>query len=262
MKNHNPNNERIKRKYLVFIKEAKRQNEATVDAIAKALSRFEEYTKYRDFKAFHYEQAIAFKKFLSNQKNRSTGKNLSKATLNTTLGHLKRFFQWLSEQPGYKSRISYSEAEYFNLSEKDIRVATAQRPKSIPSLEQIRHVISSMPDNSDIALRNRAIIAFIILTGARDSAVASMKLKHIDLTTGCIFQDAREVRTKFSKTFKTYFFPVGNEILLIFEKWVAYLKEKLLYSHDDPLFPSTEIALGDNKLFKAAGLTYYLLARS
>jgi integrase/recombinase XerD len=36
-----------------------------------------------------------------------------------------------------------------------------------------------------------------------------MKLKHVVLTEGCVHQDAREVKTKFSKTFTTYFFPVG-----------------------------------------------------
>jgi hypothetical protein len=41
--------------------------------------------------------------------------------------HLKRFLQWLTLQPGYKSRSKYSDAEYFNLSGKDARVATARR---------------------------------------------------------------------------------------------------------------------------------------
>jgi hypothetical protein len=48
---------------------------------------------------------------------------LSKATLYATLSALKRFFIWLAGQPGYKSRISYSDAEYFNLSVKEIRIA-------------------------------------------------------------------------------------------------------------------------------------------
>ena len=65
-----------------------------------------------------------------------------------------------------------------------------------------------MPADTDIERRNRALIAFTLLTGGRDSAIASMKLKHIDLVDGRIIQDAREVRTKFSKTFTTYFFPV------------------------------------------------------
>jgi len=65
MKKHNPNNERIKRKYFAFLKEAKRYSEPTVDAAAKALNRFEVYARYRDFKTFHFEQAIAFKRHLA-----------------------------------------------------------------------------------------------------------------------------------------------------------------------------------------------------
>ena len=43
---HNANNERIKRRYFVFLKEAKRQSEDSVDAMAKALARFEADTRY------------------------------------------------------------------------------------------------------------------------------------------------------------------------------------------------------------------------
>jgi len=54
MTTHSSNNERIKRRYFSYLKEAKRQSEQTVDAVAKALNRFEVHSKYRDFKAFHY----------------------------------------------------------------------------------------------------------------------------------------------------------------------------------------------------------------
>ena len=201
MKKHNPVNERIKRRYFTFLKEAKQQSEPTIDAVAKALNRFEVYNRYRDFKTFHFQQAIGFKKSLAKQKGQQSGKPLSKSTLHTTLSQLKRFFQWLSQQPGYKSRIQYTDAEYFNLSDKDIRIATTRRPKKVPTMEQIKHVINTMSADTEIEQRNRALIAFTLLTGARDRAIASMKLKHVDLTTGCIMQDAREVKTKFSKTF-------------------------------------------------------------
>ena len=96
MRKHNAENERIKRKYLIFLKEAKRQNQASIDAVAMAISRFEKYTKVKNFKAFHFEQAVGFKKHLAKQTNQQTGKPLSKATLNSTLRHLKAFFQWLA----------------------------------------------------------------------------------------------------------------------------------------------------------------------
>ena len=217
MATHNADNERIKRRYFVFLKEAKRQSEDSVDAVAKALARFEAATRYRDFKAFHFEQAVAFKKHLAEQNSLTTGGKLSKATLHATLAHLKRFFQWLADKPGYKSRLQYSDAEYFNLSEKDSRVATARRGRSAPTLEQVRHVISLMPERTDIERRNRALVAFTLMTGARDSALASMKLKHVDIATGSVFQDAREVETKFSKSFTTYFFNVGDEVRQIFD---------------------------------------------
>ena len=97
MKKHKPVNERMKRQYFSFLKEAKRNSEPTVDAAAKSLSRFESYTRYRDFKAFHHNQAIAFKKHLAEQKGQQSGEKLSKVTLHSTLTQLKRFFEWLSD---------------------------------------------------------------------------------------------------------------------------------------------------------------------
>jgi integrase/recombinase XerC len=254
MKKHSPANERIKRKYFTFLKEAKRHSEPTVDAAAKALNRFEVYSKFRDFKTFHFQQAIAFKRHLAEQKGQQSGKKLSKATLHGTLTQLKRFFQWLALQPGYKSRIQYPDAEYFNLSDKDTRIATAKRHQKAPTMEQIKHVISKMSTDTEIERRNRALVAFTLLTGARDSAIASMKLKHVDLITGCVNQDAREVKTKFSKTFNTFFFPVGEEIYEIVAEWVSYLRDKKLWGNDDPLFSATRVALGSSRQFETAGL--------
>ena len=115
MTTHNADNERIKRRYFAYLKEAKRHSEPTVDAVAKALARYEVDTKHRAFKKFHSEQAIAFKRRVAEQRNQQTGEKLSKATLNATLAHVKRFFHWLAGQPGYKSRLQYSDADYFNL---------------------------------------------------------------------------------------------------------------------------------------------------
>jgi integrase len=254
MKKHNPVNERIKRKYFDFLKEAKGYNESTIDGVAKALNRFEVYTKHSDFKKFHYLKAVHFKRHLAEQKGQWTGKPLSKATLHSTLNYLKHFIQWLSREPGYRSLIQYSDAEYFNLSDKDTRIATAKRYQKAPTMEQIKHVINKMPTDTEIESRNRALLAFTLLTGARDSAIASMKLKHVDLAAGCVNQDAREVQTKFSKTFITFFFPVDEEIRRIVTDWVTYLRDEKLWGNDDPLFPSTRIEVGSSRQFEAIGL--------
>lgn len=254
MMKHNPENERIKRQYFAYLKEAKRHSEQTVDAAAKSISRFEEYTRYRDFKTFHFEQAIAFKRHLAEQTGRRSGEKLSKATLHATLKQLRAFFFWLAGQQGYKARLQYSDADYFNMSEKDARIATAQRERKAPTLEEVKYVIQTMPEENEIERRNRALVAFMLLTGARDSAVASMKLKHVDLKESCVHQDAREVKTKFSKTFTTYFFPVGEEVQRFVTNWLRYLREEKLWGNDDPLFPASRIVLGASRQFEVAGL--------
>lgn len=254
MTTHNPNNERIKRQYYTYLKEAGRHSEATVDAVAAALHRFEVYNKFRDFRSFHHQQAIAFKNHLTEQRAQRSGEKLSKATLHSTLAALKKYFFWLAGRPGYKSRFTYSDADYFNISARDVRIATATREQKSPTLEQVKHVLSTMPANTEIEQRDRALIAFTLLTGARDRAIASMSLKHIDLTEECIYQDAREVSTKFRKTFTTHFFPVGDEVRAIVADWVTWLRNGKLRGNDDPLFPATRVVVGSSRHFEAAGL--------
>jgi integrase len=111
-----------------------------------------------------------------------------------------------------------------------------------------------MPAGSEIEQRNRALIAFTLLTGARDGAIASLKLKHIDIAEGKLVQDAREVKTKFSKTFTTYFFPVGEDVRAIVAQWVNYLLTGKLWGPNDPLFPATQVVLGETRQFEACGL--------
>jgi hypothetical protein len=134
-------------------------------------------------------------------------------------------------------------------------VAKAVGEERVPTLEQIHHVIAGMQHVTDIERRNRALISFTILTGgARDNATASIRLKHVDLESGLIFQDARHVRTKFSKSFTTFFFPIGGQVLDILTDWVAFLRRDRLWGLDDPLFPATRIALGADRQFEAVGL--------
>jgi hypothetical protein len=99
---------------------------------------------------------------LSSVVNGATGRPLSKATIAARLAARKAIFQWLSQQSGFKSRISYTNAKYFNPSGRDARIAKGQREKQVPSI------------------RDRALIAFVLLSGACDDAIASMCLRHTD----------------------------------------------------------------------------------
>ncbi len=254
MTKRNAENERVKRRYLVYLKDAKGRDIASIDAAASAIERFEEYIKSRDFRSFHIEQARGFKAHLLAATNERTGKPLSASTVHATLATLKTFFVWLADQPGYASRIKYADAEYFNAPDNLSRIATARRFKTCPTLAQVRAMIDAMPNETEIEKRDRALIAFAILSGARDRAIVSFRLKHIDIERGLIEQDSREVRTKRAKTFTTWFFPVGDDIRQIVTDWVGFLRDQKGFGPDDPLFPKTKVATGDDLLSRAVSI--------
>ncbi len=254
MKTHDPENERIKRQYVIFMREAKGLSEKSIDLALSAIARFETYTRWKNFKVFHFEQASGFKRHLAAQVGKRSGEPLSKATLRQTLAALKAFFEWLSYQPSYKSQVKFPDAAYFGLSLKDTAIAKAVHEKRVPTLEQIHHVMAAMPRGTEIERRNRAVIAFALLTCARIEAIASIRLKHVDLDAGRVVQDARQVRTKFSEDLSDILFPVGGEALAVLTDWVTSLRSDRLWSLDDPLFPATLISLGKDRQFEAVGL--------
>jgi integrase len=254
MSRHNAANERVKREYVRYLSEARGRNGATVDRVLKSLARFEDSTRRRDFKAFHREQAVAFKKKLSEALNARSGERLSKATVHSTLRDLHAFFFWLAHLPGFKSHIAYADADYFNLSDKDVAIARGRREKRVPTLAQVEHVLSSMPSGTPIERRNRAVIAFAVVTGARAAALASFRLGDVNVDESYVQQDARHVKTKFSKTFPTYLMSVSESAMSIAIEWHAGLIEDPRRGPQDPLFPATELGLNELGVFQPQGL--------
>lgn len=254
MTKYNPKNERIKRDYFRYQKEAARKSEPTLDGIRKALGRFDEYNDFKDFATFNKEQAIGFKKHLAVQKARRTGEPISKVTILSTLNALKEFFKWLAWQPGYKSRLHVPDIAYFNLTDRDTSIAKASKFKAIPTLEQIRHVIQSMPADTEIQRRNRALIAFAALTGMRDGALASLRLKHVDMAGEHVKQEPDMVNTKFSKRIDTFFFPIGDDFKKIALDWIKELREVKLYNDNAPVFPRTKNGHDENQCFAPQGI--------
>jgi integrase len=249
----NAENERIKRQYFAYLEDSKGKATSSVDQTAAALADFEASTNYRDFKRFHIEQAKSFKTNLARKTSKATGKPLAIATIHARLMYLKAFFKWLAGRPGYKSRISYSDCDYFNPSANNSQIARASRERPYPSLEQVRHVLRKMPVESKLQRRDQAIIATALLTGARDDALASLSIKHFDFVKRQLFQDAREVRTKHRKTMLTDFIRVGDEVEAIVKNWIDFLTSEKLFGPNDPAFPPSERAIGRDGLFAITG---------
>ena len=254
MTNYNPRNERTKRDYFILLKQADQMADATVDGIRKALCRYEEFAGYEDFASFEKERAIGFKKHLTKLSSARSGKPLSHATIYSTVQGVQAFFRWLSRLPGYRSRIVPSDIRYLNLSRKDVAIATSNRTKRFPTLEQVNVTLASMSASTEVEMRDRALFAFAILTGIRDSAISSLRLKHVDIHQRLVIQDPSEVKTKFSKRIETFFFPVGPQIERIVTEWVTFLREEKLYGNDDPLFPRTKVVANKVNGFIGDGL--------
>ena len=111
-----------------------------------------------------------------------------------------------------------------------------------------------MPSDTLIELRDRTLVAFTLVSGMRDKAITTLRLKHIDVDRRLIHQDPREVDTKFSKQIVTAFFPVGDDLIQIVIDWVNFLRSDLLYGLDDPLFPQTRVVNDTEAGFRVDGL--------
>jgi len=248
MSKRHPDNERIKLVYFEYLKQADGKAEQTVRQIEKAILRFEEFTGFVCFKTFDQKQAVNFKE-------RMSSKDFAPATVLSTIRALKRFLGWLALQQAYKSRVKLSAIDYLNLSERDIRAANAPADKKFPTLEMIRKVITIMPDEDPIERRDQALIAFLAITGIRDGALVTLRLKHFDPVRKLILQNPREVATKFRKRIDTFLFPIDDVLEEIFLNWVQYLRQDQLFVDDDPLFPQTAMGHDENDCFTPTGVS-------
>lgn len=247
----NLRNERTKREFFKKLKEADGCCEATVNSIENAILLYENFTKREDFQLFTPDKAIEFKKWLI--KKEHNGKTIQLTTYHTYLRSLRKFFIWLSGQTGYKSKIKSDYPAYLNISTKEERVANQSTPRNFPSLEYVINLTSSIKINSEIDLRDRALISLTALTGIRDKAISTLCLECFDDTNLIIKQDPKMgVETKFSKFIPTMIFNFDDQLLNNFLEWVKLSKKKG-FGSQDPLFPRSKKDQGINNLsFKNA----------
>lgn len=249
-------NEKIKRKYFDWLVGAEGFSDLTIDAIEKAIWKYEEFTKDADYREFNDKVATQFRKWLSTVKNPRTGNTLSLTSQYHILRHINSFFMWLSGQVGYKSKISAANVRYLRLSKEDSRKATSPKLPKYPSISQVKKMCSFEIRN-EMDRRDRALIAFAAISGMRDRAIITLPISCFDVEGLTIMQDpSKGVHTKFSKTIYTTLFRFDKELLDYVLDWYKYLTEEKLFTMDNPLFPSTliEQESKNNHSFTAKGI--------
>ena len=97
------------------------------------------------------------------------------------------------------------------------------------------------------------MIAFAAITGAQVDAWASFRLGDMKFVGGNIELDALTVRTKFAKTFQTFFMPVCDRALGTVTEWIGELERDHHWGPADILFPATKVGLAEGCGFAAQG---------
>lgn len=229
--------------YQKHMKEARGLDVKTIDARMRHLGQFEACLAGKDLTRLKPDDIIRFKKSLIGPDKECGAESgcLAAPTIVQTCHDLRAFIEWLLKQPGYRT-LRRDLADYCTPSRRTTALAHAPRAKYEPSPEEIRSTLEAMPATSSQERRDRAVIAVLFLTGVRDGALISLRLKHVDIKSRLVNQDASEVITKFSKTMRTFWFPVGTDIATIVTDWIDERRASGAQD-DDPLFPRTPSAI-------------------
>lgn len=232
-------NELRKREFFEHLKGAEGFAESSVNMFAEAIDQWQVFSKGEDFVNFNKTKAIEFVSWLKTRGSKTPSGQVSLATQYNYIRRIKRFLQWLSDQPSYR-KILKSDINFLRLSKKDIQIATSGTTKQIPTLEEFKKIIESIEVKSEIDNRDRAMICLTLITGIRISALISLKMKSFDKKNKLFDQNPADgVKTKNSKRIPTTFFPIGwDNAELYFIEWYEYLESKGFQS-EDPIFPST-----------------------
>ena len=252
--NINAENERIKKKYLDQLRDADGLSEASIVSISRALHKYDIYSKSDSYKLITPTKAKAFREQLVGEKGIKRVRSLT--TAYGVLRHVCSFFRWLSEEPGFKRQELRDSVGYLKLDKNQIREATASRYQEAPSLDYVIKLTQSIKSADEISRRDRAIIAFLFLTGMRDLAVVTLPIGCFDRQANLIHQDpSKGVRTKNRKYICSRLLPFDLAMVQIVLEWFDFLVNQKGFKESDPLFPRTRVVQSGLSLsFEALGV--------
>jgi integrase len=229
--------------------EAKRFDPKTVLSAMAHIASYLDYIGGRNIEKSTLEQVSQFKSHLFSRVTKNN-QPVSASTITHTLASLKSLYLWMRDKHDGPDL-----AEYFVPDRRIKNAMYETKERSIPTVEELSKLIADMPHGTFYELRDRAVLAFLFLTGVRIAALLSLKRKHIDTTERSTFQDPNEVDTKNSKTIHVKWFPVPAFVEQCFlEYWEAYCA--ITEDNNAPLFPKAynRISLPDNTLVRVEPL--------
>ena len=231
----NVGNEKIKWKFLGYLRKRNSYCEKTILKVEQALNFWDKFSANLDYKKFSEKMVLNFKeKLMMEVENykKSPGNAVQK------LNFMYNFFQWLRRQPGYKSRIPIYIIEFFKPGRKLRLLAKSHSNMAYPSLSEVLKICDNIKINSVIDERNRVIIPIIVLSAIRIEALATLPICCFDPEKFMINMDpGRGVKTKFGKHIITYLMRFDDQLVKYVEDWYDRLKD-MGYSGMDPFIPA------------------------
>ncbi len=248
---HSYKNEQIKRQFLEHLKGAKGFADDSLTKHAEAVYQWQIFSGDEDFATFSKEKGSKFCEWLKTRDAKTESGILALPTQYNYLRRIKKFFNWLADQPDYRKSIQKTDIDFLRLSKKDARIATAGTTKRIPTFEEAQKILESIDIENEIDMRDRALLSFALITGMRISAISTLKMKSFDRENELIDQNPGDgVQTKNSKKILTTFFPIGwSEPKRYFLEWYDHQLSRRAQPND-PIFPSTKKGFSDKSYSK------------
>jgi integrase len=242
---HNKSNEIVKYKFVARLmhsglEDKDPRDQKTIFQYVNAIHEFEVATSFKDFKKFNSDNAISFKDYLGDKKNKRTGENISKSLYFHYLKYVKEFLAWLRENEPEYSHIKQGDINFLKTTRNDKNIALSTKFQESYLVSEILSTIRKMPENNELEIRNKAIISFCLLTTPRISALQTARIESIkylrDYEVYAFIQDPKLVKTKFRKHITSCFIGQSQDIIDNVIKWKEHLARKG-FKDKDYLFP-------------------------
>lgn len=246
----NATNEKIKLEYSRYL-EYTCLNKLTKTTIASKMSSIRIYevsTNREDFKTFNEDKGIVFYKNLKER-------NIQTSTVLKHLRNIKEFFIWYLNKTK-STKLQKEALKTLEPSLEDKRLAQRETSiKEYPNEAELLKIIN-LPTENILDKLNQAIIAFIITTGARVSAVATATIASINMKKMYFNQDPLllQIKTKRSKHIITPFMTHNKECYEIFTNWIKYLQD-IGFKDNDYLFPRIKKYNNDFEIISSEHIT-------
>ena len=102
----NLKNDRVKREYLIYLKDARQRSPKTVEQVRHAIDRLETYTGFRDFATFNKDQALGFKRALLGSRAQRTASRSARRQLTRSYRPSRNFWRGCNAGPGIAAALT------------------------------------------------------------------------------------------------------------------------------------------------------------